>query len=33
MYDSRNQPHDAQMPFQMRLDRFDVQYHEGAFRI
>lgn len=30
MYDSRNQPHDAQMPFQMRLDRFDVQYHEGT---
>lgn len=30
MYDSHNQPHDAQMPFQMRLDRFDVQYHEGT---
>lgn len=28
MYDRHNQPHDAQMPFQMRLDRFDVQYHE-----
>lgn len=25
MYDSHNQPYDAQMPFQMRLDRFDVQ--------
>lgn len=33
MYDRHNQPYDAQMPFQMRLDRFDVQYHEGAFRI
>ena len=30
MYDRHNQPHDAQMPFQMRLDRFDVQYHEGT---
>lgn len=30
MYDSHNQPYDAQMPFQMRLDRFDVQYHEGT---
>lgn len=25
MYDRHNQPYDAQMPFQMRLDRFDVQ--------
>lgn len=25
MYDRHNQPQDAQMPFQMRLDRFDVQ--------
>lgn len=25
MYDRYNQPYDAQMPFQMRLDRFDVQ--------
>lgn len=24
-YDRHNQPHDVQMPFQMRLDRFDVQ--------
>ena len=30
MYDRHNQPYDAQMPFQMRLDRFDVQYHEGT---
>lgn len=30
MYDRHNQPHDVQMPFQMRLDRFDVQYHEGT---
>lgn len=30
MYDRYNQPYDAQMPFQMRLDRFDVQYHEGT---
>lgn len=30
MYDRHNQPHDAQMPFQMLLDRFDVQYHEGT---
>lgn len=30
MYDRNNQPYDAQMPFQMRLDRFDVQYHEGT---
>lgn len=30
MYDRHNQPHDAQMPFQMRLDRFDVQYHKGT---
>lgn len=30
MYDRHNQPHYAQMPFQMRLDRFYVQYHEGT---
>lgn len=30
MYDRHNQPYDAQMPFQMRLDSFDVQYHEGT---
>ena len=30
MYDRHNQPYDAQMPFQMRLDRFDVQYHKGT---
>lgn len=30
MYDRHNQPHDTQMPFLMRLDRFDVQYHEGT---
>lgn len=30
MYDRYNQPYDAQMPFQMRLDSFDVQYHEGT---
>ncbi len=30
MYDRHSQPYDAQMPFQMRLDRFDVQYHEST---
>ena len=30
LYDNDNNPHDATLPFSIRLDRFDVKYHSGT---
>ena len=30
VYDRDNNPHDAVLPFSMRLDRFNVKYHSGT---